>query len=244
MRDPDDELIVEPNQTIHAGLSSRSLSPADRDDLFGADGESGIARRHGTVWLIPLQELLAVRPAAVDRADEIGGGLQYNEVTAIRWRDPADLDVNKLLRTMVARLDKATTPAIFDFGQLVELAEFWIKRAYVVDNPNDLLPLVTLKLFDDMRNTLEVQAAMIIDETRKKLEPGDEPEVTTCARFLFDAFKEASAGIDVPLRPEIASEAPGGMSDVRRWITPNDILLSPSFRVVARWTRRPTPRVL
>ncbi len=226
---------LEINQTIHAGLSSRSLSPADKEQLL----DPTVARRRGTVWLIPLSVLLKVR------SGEVGGGLQFDAVTAMRWWKPGELDVDRIVHHMLSRLDDTNPIALFDYHQLVDLAEFWIKRAYMAESVEDeLSAALTLKLFGDIKETMELQASLIGEERKKKDTGPGEPEVTTCARFVFDAFAAADNPIQVALRHEVEDVVPEGASETRDWITPNDILRSASFRPVARWTRPPSARAL
>lgn len=247
LRDENTPGAVEHNQTIHAGLSSRSLTPEVRNELF--DPESGPARRHGTVWLIPLDELLTVGDGVNNWEDEIATSMDFEEITAIRWRDPSTLDHQQLLRTLVSKLDPTAPAQIFDFEQMVDLAEFWIKRAYVVDDESELLPDLALKLFGAMEPILEQQAQAIRDlradaVARFREETGEalpEPDATTCARFIYDAFESVGSTIDIPLRARSVAEAPG---TTRNWVTPNDVLCSPSFKVIARFTRRPRTKGL
>lgn len=242
LRDEKNADAVEYNQTIHAGLSSRSLPSVVREELF--DPRTGPARRHGTVWLIPLDELLSVRDGIGDWEDQISASIDFEEITAVRWRDSSTLDPNALLRTMVSRLDPSTVAPVFDVEQMVELSEFWIRRAYVTENEDELMPDLALRLFRAMEPTLAAQTQAIRDlrakaAARYEAETGQklpEPEATTCARFIFDAFDAVGSTIDIPLRARFGTDAPG---DTRNWVTPNDLLCSPSFRVIARYTRRP-----
>lgn len=224
---------LEINQTLHAGLSSRSLSPADKEQLL----DPTVARRRGTVWLIPLSVLLKVR------SGEVGGGLQFDAVTAMRWWQPDQLDVDRVAGYMLARLAETNPMALFDYHQLVDLAEFWIKRAYMAESVEaELSAALTLKLFDDIKGTMQLQADLIGDERKKKADGPGRPEVTTCARFLYDAFGDAGSPIQVSLRHELEDQVPERAGEIRDWITPSDILRSPSFRPIARWTRSPTAR--
>lgn len=229
--------VIERFQTIHAGLSTRSLRPADRADLLGPGGP---VRRNGAVWLIPLDELLAVRPFDLPDGSEIGGGLQYDEVTALRLRRADDIDTRGLLASALGYLDQDPAP-VLDVGQMVDLARFWIQRAYTMDSPTDSMPALAQELFEAMQPILEREQASI-ERRRAEAHGAADAEVTTSARFVYDAFARAGHHIAVPLRKGIAELAPGGPEATREWITAKDIHLSDSFRAIARFTRPPTPR--
>ncbi|MEM9564226.1 MAG: hypothetical protein AAGA93_16510 [Actinomycetota bacterium] len=223
---------LEANQTIHAGLSARSLTAADKEQLL----DRNVARRRGTVWLIPLSVLLKVR------SGEVGGGLQFDAVTAMRWFEPSELDVDGIVRFMLAPLDEANPIELFDYHQLVDLADFWIKRAYMASSvEEELSAKLTLALFDRMKDLMQAQADLIGDDRKQKAGDG-ESRVTTCARFVHDAFAGVGSPIQVPLRHELEGEVPATASETRDWITPNDVLHSASFRPVAHWTRSPSAR--
>lgn len=235
--DKSDPSNVEENLTIHAGLSSRSLTNDQKIDLFGPDGKSGPARRHGTMWLIPLDVLLDPRGR-----DEVGGGLQFDTVTAVRWNRQDPLDFGLVAHELMKMMNPETTPPAFDFGQLANLAEFWIKRAYREAGENEALSEVTVSLFNMMKPIIEHEANEIV-KARPEPAPGKDPaQQTTCARFVYQAFAEAGYPFTVPIDPSVSGEPMAKEGAVEDWVTPNDILRSPDFKVFAHWTRVPTPR--
>ncbi len=240
--DPKTKQRISQSQTIHAGLSFRNLDPDVRAELLADPA----VRRNGTVSLLPLDAMLG------RREDEVGGGgLTYHEVTALRWdRIAQPLDVAGMLAWMLSRLED-DPPLLFDYDQLAALGHFWIDRAYGDDPANDEVPATMHTLFDQMSGTLSATADLV-----RAARVGDPPladrEKTTCGRFVFDAFVEGLSGNDdAPddpfdiasnLSQEIKDKAPADASSVRDWITPNDVLRSPSFRVIARYTKRPRVR--
>ncbi|MGH1493774.1 MAG: hypothetical protein ACRBK7_30990 [Acidimicrobiales bacterium] len=237
--DKDDPTFIEENLTIHAGLSARSLTDEEKLDLFGSDEDPGPARRHGTIWLIPLDVLLDPRGPS-----EVGGGLQFDIVTAVRWNRFESLDVKLLVHELMKKMNADNTAPVFDFGQLAKLAEYWIKRAYLEAGPNQGLSNITMSLFGDMKDTIEAQAQFITD-SRPAAEAGKEPaEETTCSRYIYDGFKAAGYDLTIPIPNSVKNEIPTDAAEVRDWITPNDILRSPDFKVFAQWTRIPTRRIM
>ncbi|MEM7339822.1 MAG: hypothetical protein AAF467_14305 [Actinomycetota bacterium] len=216
--------------TYHAGLNFEMLREDVKNDLLAR----GRLERHGTLSKVSLGALLGLE------GDEVGGGISYQQVTAMRWNDNTNpLNTEALLAHIEARFTADPKP-VFDFAHLADYARFWINRAYNVNPPNAYAPKVTLELFELMHGKMEVEANKFID-LYKKVDPGadDGPDRrgTTCSREVYRAFEAAGNPIDVDdgaahLFSDLVD--PAAISD---WVTPSDFWRARSLQPIAHYTR-------
>jgi hypothetical protein len=192
---PDDIDIV----TIHAGLS-RALT-LDRPDP-GA--------KNSTIRFVELMDVL----------DPLDIGMQGENRTAMIIR-PAEKVNLAALYAKVGQLRQV--PTDFDYGNLAELSEAWIGRAYArLPRFGPEMP----PLLDGMLPLLQQRAANAQAVAGNRANAS-----TTCARLVYDLLEAAGATpvIDADRDLATATNLPLELRATRMFITPGDLLTSPSL---------------
>ena len=190
---PDDINIV----TIHAGLSTALT--LDRPDP-GANG---------TIRFVDLMDVL----------DPLDIGMQGENRTAMIIR-PAGVDLDALYEKVV---QLRQVPTDFDYGNLAELSEAWIGRAYarLPRFGPEMPPLLAAMLPLLQQRAADAQAVA-----------GNRANAsTTCARLVYDLLEAAGAKpvIDADRDLATATNLPAELRATRMFITPGDLLTSPSL---------------
>jgi hypothetical protein len=190
--------------TIHAGLS-RALT-LDRPDP-GAKG---------TIRFVELTDVV----------DSLDIGMQGENRTAMIIRPAGKVDLAALYEK-VGQLRQV--PTDFDYGNLAELSEAWIGRAYArLPRFGPEMP----PLLNAMLPLLQQGAILQQRAAAAQAVAGNQANAsTTCARLVYDLLEAAGAKpvIDADRDLATATNLPAGLRATRMFITPGDLLTSPSL---------------